>query len=380
MPVCWDEKRRIWVLTCYRDIIAAFKDVRFSSAAQETALRLQSLASKNRNSIAEISATLTNQVELCDPPLHTRLRTLLRKAIARLDLNEIQNLVQTVVDELLDVVLERGEADLVQDLASPLPRRVIHQVLGIEPSQREYFERHTSALLDLFGNSECTSEDLEKCRESAIALSAMVGNVSKGGPREARDGLIRHLVSITDKGDCLKMDEIVANVILFFAAGHGTTANLITNGVLALLNNADQMERLQSRPWLIDNAIEEMLRFDSPIQSVGRATLCDIDMAGRTIPRGDTMMLILGSANRDEQQFTDPHKFDICRHRNNHVAFGYGTHYCLGAALARLQARIAIGTLLRRTRKLELAVDSLSWHAGPTFRGLKTLPIRCMPS
>jgi cytochrome P450 len=372
-PVCRDDKRRIWVLTRYEDVAAALKDPRLRSATRQT-VSCGDTSILAQAAAHEITTLFTKQIEVCDPPVHTRLRFLLRSAFSKLDLRSVEQYAEGVARQLIDIMYEAGHGDIILDLACPLPYEVILHVLGIDPTARERFRYHVDRLLRLFASEFCNTQELEVGITSVRELAALVLSESTRTVRFS--GLVHLLPHITYQGNRLELDELVANVILVFAAGHGTTANLIGNGVLALLRHPEQLEAMRQNPRLLRNAVEECLRYDSPVQSVGRIALADTDLGEHRLREGDTVSLIIGSANRDESAFPEPDSLVVNRRRNHHLAFGAGVHFCIGAQLARIQARIAIGALLRRCPSIRLEESCLSWHAGPTFRGLTTLPVR----
>jgi cytochrome P450 len=365
-PVCWDARRNLWVLTRYRDVTKALREPRLSSASPGDG--------SDGDSAGAVQRLFASHVELCDPPLHTRLRRHLRSAFADLDPRQLSELVASRARRLIDDLCAAGGGDVARDLASPLSHTVLLDVLGIKSEDHSRFRQSVDRLLSEFQRG-ADLVDGEAVQSSIDALSAIIDDAR----RHRGSGLISSL-AFSDQGQQpLSEPEIIANVALLYAAGHGTTANLISNGVLALLRNPRQMGALREDGRRIDGAVEEMLRFDSPIQSVGRVARADVEVAGHTFRRGQTVVLSLGSANRDDE-FPDPDQFRIDRLRNNHLAFGLGIHFCLGASLARLQCRTAIGMLMRRTSDIRLTADHVAWSADPTYRGVRTLPVSCLAS
>jgi cytochrome P450 len=353
------------VITRYHDVIQAFRNSDLGSAVQ---------AKPHIPELLEIAGVFQSQIELCDPPHHTRLRRLVKKAFLELDLDRVRRFVESFVERRVDMFGESGSADLVRDLAVPLPRETMFHLFGLEKDTDACFEKHIDNVLQFFGTAEPDTELVRAIRDGVDRLTEMTQHLGREFSSGRKDTLIGRLVAVEDAGDRLTPHEVVGNVMLLFAAGHGTTANLIGNGMLALLRNSALINRLREDPRLVGATVEEILRFDSPIQSVARTVLADTEISGTRLRKGSTVVLVLGSANRDEELFADPDHVVLERSNQHHVAFGHGIHYCVGAPLARMQAHIAIATLLRRLR-MELATDTLARHESPTFRGLAALPI-----
>jgi len=312
-----------------------------------------------------------------DPPDHTRLRGLVVKAFTARRVEDMRPRIQQIVDDNLDRIIPQGKMDLIEDFAFRLPVTIICDMLGIPEDHREAFyvsSREGGRLLDPVPLS---AEEIQKGNEG-FALSAMyfqqLFELRRSNPG---DDLTTQLVQAEEAGDKLSNDELIANIVLLFGAGHETTVNLIGNGLLALFRNPDQLALLKARPELITNAIEEFLRYDSSVQMTGRVTLEDIDdLGGKRIPKGETVLCLLGSANRDPAVYPDsPDRLDIVRENVKPVSFGGGIHFCLGAQLARIEAEIAINTLLRRLPDLRINdVENPEWRPTFVLRGLKRLP------
>ena len=311
-----------------------------------------------------------------DPPDHTRLRKLVSQAFTPRTIERLTPVVQQLVDDALDVIDDEGKVDLIDALAFPLPFTVISVMLGMP-------ETDTTRLRELSHTVVRSLEpvpDEETVRQivaAQIELSELASDAIAWKRANPADDLLTALINAEDSGDVLSDDELVAQVILLYVAGHETTVNLIGNGTLALLRDREQLDVWRDRPDLDDIAVEELLRFDSPVQMSRRITLDDYDVDGRTIPAGSFVIACLASANRDEAQFGD----DAGRLRldrdnaRQHVSFGAGVHHCLGAALARLEGRLAISSLIRRFPDLELAGEP-QWNGRINLRGLAAFPVR----
>jgi cytochrome P450 PksS len=285
----------------------------------------------------------------------------------------MQQRVQALTDELLDNVQNRGRVDLIRDYALPLPTTIIAEMLGVPVEDRHKFHRWSNALMSVTSNWRMLRAIL-----NATAFMRYTRRIIKKRRADPQEDLVSSLVQAEEAGDRLSEDELVAMVILMLMAGHETTVNLIGNATLALLEHPDQMEELRSNPALIKPAVEEFLRFTSPVDmATERYTREDVKIAAVTIPRGEMVFAVIASANRDERHFTNPDALDITREPNKHLTFGLGNHFCLGASLARMEGQIAISTLLRREPDLRLTVtpDSLRWRPGLVLRGLESLPV-----
>jgi cytochrome P450 len=267
------------------------------------------------------------------------------------------------------------------DLANPLPAIVIAELLGVpRTDQRQFKEWSDDIALALSGiDTAATKDELfalyDLAQKSFLALSAYFRERVVELRRHPRENLLSALAQAEEQGDRLTEDELFANCVLLMIAGHETTTNLIGNGILALLQNPGQREALTSNPELIVPAVEELLRYDSPVQKMGRIALADIHIAGKQIKKGQFVCFSFAAGNRDPEQFESPEQLDITRNPNRHLAFGHGLHYCVGAALARLEGQIVVNSVLRCLPKLKLANENLEWYRNFTLRGLKSLPV-----
>jgi cytochrome P450 len=312
-----------------------------------------------------------------DPPDHTRLRGLVVKAFTARRVEDMRPRIQAIVDEMLDRIAPLGHMDLIEDFAFRLPVTIICDMLGIPPEHREVFytsSRNGGRLLDPVPLSPA---EIAQANTGTAAAQMYFQQLFELRRKNPGDDLTTQLVQAEEDGSKLSNEELTANIILLFGAGHETTVNLIGNGLLALHRNPDQLALLRANPALITNAIEEFLRYDSSVQMAGRVALEDIDdLGGKKIPKGESVLCLLGSANRDPAVYPDrPDRLDITRSNVRPLSFGGGIHFCLGAQLARIEAEVAIATLLRRLPDLRLD-DAKTPEWRPTFvlRGLKSLP------
>ena len=312
-----------------------------------------------------------------DPPDHTRLRGLVVKAFTARRVEDMRPRIQQVVDQTIDAVLDSGHMDLIEDFAFRLPVTIICDMLGIPEEHREAFYKGSRDGGRILEPVPMTQEEIAQANAGNAMARMYFEQLFELRRREPGDDLTTQLVQAEEDGSKLTNEELTANIILLFGAGHETTVNLIGNGLLALHRNPDQLALLKSNPSLITNAIEEFLRYDSSVQLTGRVALQDIpDLGGKKIPKGETVLCLLGSANRDPAAYHDhPDRLDITRPNIRPLSFGGGIHHCLGAQLARIEAEIAISTLLRRLPELRLDdADNPEWRPTFVLRGLKRLP------
>ncbi len=314
-----------------------------------------------------------------DPPDHTRLRGLVVKAFTARRVEDIRPRIQAIVDHSIDRVMARGQMDLIDEFAFRLPVIVICDMLGIPKDDRKIFfqrERTGGRLLDPVPLSRA---EIDEANQSHLLSMDYFARLFELRRREPGDDLTTQLVQAEQDGSQLSNEELTANIILLFGAGHETTVNLIGNGLLALHRNPDQLALLKNSPELISNAVEEFLRYDSSVQLTSRVALEDIDdLGGVRIAKGESVLCLLGSANRDPAAYPDhPERLDITRTNIRPQSFGGGIHFCLGAQLARIEAEVAIATLLRRLPDLKLDdADNPTWRPTFVLRGLKDLPAR----
>lgn len=312
-----------------------------------------------------------------DPPDHTRLRGLVVKAFTARRVEDMRPRIQEIVDQTLDAVIARGQMDLIEDFAFRLPVTIICDMLGIPEDHRETFYKSSRDGGRLLDPVPLTQEEIRQGNAGNLMAQMYFQQLFELRRKNPGDDLTTQLVQAEEDGNKLTNEELTANIILLFGAGHETTVNLIGNGLLALHRNPDQLALLKARPELITNAIEEFLRYDSSVQLTGRVALEDIDdLGGKKIPKGETVLCLLGSANRDPAVYPDePNRLDITRPNVKPLSFGGGIHFCLGAQLARIEAEIAINSLLRRLPDLKIDdVENPEWRPTFVLRGLKRLP------
>ena len=312
-----------------------------------------------------------------DPPDHTRLRGLVVKAFTARRVEDMRPRIQEIVDQTIDAVIDRGHMDLIEDFAFRLPVTIICDMLGIPEDHREAFYKSSRDGGRLLDPVPLSPDEIKQGNAGNLMAQMYFQQLFELRRKSPGDDLTTQLVQAEEDGSKLTNEELTANIILLFGAGHETTVNLIGNGLLALHRNPDQLALLKARPDLTVNAIEEFLRYDSSVQLTGRVALEDIeDLGGKKIPKGETVLCLLGSANHDPAVYPDrPDRLDITRPNVKPLSFGGGIHHCLGAQLARIEAEVAIATLLRRLPDLRIDdVENPEWRPTFVLRGLKRLP------
>jgi len=320
-------------------------------------------------------ANLSHTMLVTDPPDHTRLRGLVAKAFTARRVADMRPRIRALVDEQIDRVIDKGSMDVIRDLAHRLPVIVICDMLGIPEEHRPAFLAGSNISGRILEPVPMSREEIDQANRGTAMANAYFDQLCELRRREPRDDLTTELVHAEEAGDRLSSEELRANIGLLFGAGHETTTNLIGNGLLALHRTPDQWRRLKEDPSLIAGAIDELLRFDSSVQMSGRATLSEIELSGVTLPAGESVVMLLGAANRDPQHYDDPDTLDVTRANVRPMSFGGGIHHCLGAQLAKLEAELVFTALVERLPTLELPnKDQPDWRRSFALRGLKTLP------
>jgi cytochrome P450 PksS len=366
------DKREAWFIARYDDVVAALKDERLIKN-RHNAMSGDQLA-KQPWMPASFKAVETNMLGQ-DGQDHTRLRGLVHKAFTPRLIEDMRERIQTITNNLLDAAERKGQADLIHDFALPLPVTVIAEILGIPHEDQHKFHRWSNAMLASTAGGKMAHLLVVP---NLLAFMSYIRRLIKLRRADPQDDLTSALIQAQEAGDQLSEDEMVGMIFLLLVAGHETTVNLIGNGMLALLENRDQLEKLQHDPSLIKSGVEELLRYYSPVDWADeRYAREDITLHSVTIRRGEMVFGLIGSANRDESQFPNPDTLDITREPNRHLAFGQGIHYCLGAPLARMEGQIAVNTLLHRMPDVRLAAaaDKIHWRKGIMLRGLDALPV-----
>ncbi len=368
-----------WVVARHADCLAVLRDRRASSDSMNVDVdRMPEGIRRPADADDPMTAALLEMRPFLfrDPPDHTRLRGLVSKAFTPKVVESLRARTQQVVDELLNAAMDAGDVDLVEQFAYPLPVRIICDLLGVPVEDQDRFKVWSHALARGLDPDFLLTQEVIDARVVSLGQFAQYFFELLAERRQSPgDDLLSRLVQVEDGGTVLSEAELLSTSILLLVAGHETTVNLIAGGALALLRHPDQCERFRTDPEVTRSGVEEMLRFVSPVQLTGRALIEDFELGGVRLEAGDFAMLLLASGNHDPDQFDDPERFDVGRSPNNHLGFGFGIHHCLGAPLARMEAQVALTSLVRRAPDLALAVDDVTYKTNVVLRGMESLPV-----
>ena len=369
-PVHWDPFLHEWVVTRYTDVIRVLHE--FSANCTPAPEQLNAMGLSALNPIGEV---MIKQMLFMDAPAHTRLRGLASQAFAPHRVELLRAHIQEITDDLLEAVLPGGSMDVIAALAEPLPCIVMAEMLGVPVEDHPQLKAWSQDFAEMLGNFQYNPDRAPRILKSVNEMIRYFSSAISEQRARPRSGLVSALVNAEVQGDRLSEEEVVANCILTMVGGQETTTNLIGNGVLSLLRNPDQLQRLRDDLSLVPSAVEELLRYESPSQHTARLAPEDLELGGRPIRKRQAVIAVMGAANRDPERFPDPDRLDITRRDNRHVAFGWGPHFCFGAALARIEGQTAFETMLRRMPKLALGPDPLVWRANLGLRGLTRLQV-----
>lgn len=373
-PVRWEPALNGWCVTSHAAVSAALADPRLS--ADRTDAFLSVFSPEDRESLADFARARRDMMVFVDPPKHTRLRGLVQMAFTPRMIERLRPRIDALVAELLAPAEVRGELDIVADLAEPLPGLVIAELLGVPATDRPRIKAWANDFAAAISGGRGL-EAVQRAQTGLLEMGEYLRPIMAERRQQPAEDLLSALVAVEEQGDLLSESELVATCIMLLNAGSETTTNLIGNGMLALLHAPDQLERLRGAAVPIRSAVEELLRYDSPIQATFRAAREATVIDGVAIEPGQSVVLVVGAANHDPAQFAEPHRLDVGRENRRHLSFSHGPHFCLGAALARLEGQIAIAALLERFPSMRLATDQPSWKPMFVFRGLRTLPVTC---
>lgn len=372
-PVHWSPILRAWVLTRYADVKASLSDARLSADRITPFLRHE--RRDGMTAIQELAKALGLWALFTDPPRHTRLRGPMTRVLTPRSIERLRPRVQEIVDELLDRVAPDGRIDLIRDLANPLPVAVIGELLGVPAEDRPRLKAWSDDLAGFIGSAVASPDKYARAAQSVLQMNEYFGRLLARRRAEPRRDVVSALLVAGEAPDALTDDEIVATCVLLLFAGHETTSNLIGNGVIALLRNRDQYEAWRKDPALTPSAVEELTRYDGPGQGLVRVAAASVEINGATLEKGSRVFLMINAANRDPREFREPDALRLARRDNHHLTFGYGAHFCAGAPLARLEAQIALPTILGRLQNLDFATERLEWTDSLIFRGVTSLPL-----
>jgi hypothetical protein len=373
-PAYFSEAWGGWLLTRYQDVQAGFKDPRLSSNRAGAFGAM--LPAPLKEQMAPMVRSLSSWALLIDPPDHTRIRALVNKAFTPRLVEYLRPLIQEQVNLLLDKAEAAGKMDMVHDVANLLPVAVIGDMLGIPREDGLKLRVWANAFATFFGTTKYTVDVLNLMRTGIVEMEEYFRGLIAQRRKSSTPGndLLSTMMAAEEQGRFLSEQEVLATCSLVLFAGHETTTHLLANGLYLLLKNPEQREVLLGSPEQLEAAVEEVLRYESPIQRLSRVIAEDMELHGQLLRKGQKAFLMIGAANRDSRQFPEGDKLDLRRQENRHIAFGFGIHYCLGAALGRLEGQIALSTLLRRFPKMKL-LEEPERLENVAFRGFKSLPI-----
>jgi pimeloyl-[acyl-carrier protein] synthase len=373
-PVHWDPYMHAWVVTSYPEAVAVLMD--YSADRTPAPDHLDRLGLSFMTPFAKV---MLQQMMFMDGAMHSRLRSLCASAFTPRKAEELRETITTVANDLIDKVIASGQMDMIEDFANPLPAIVTAKLLGVPVEDHETLHGWVLDIAEVLGNFQHHPDRVAEIVKSLEDLKSYVAARMEEQRRCPTGGLIHSLMVAEVDGSRLTDEEVVANTIITLIGGHETTMNLIASGFLTLLKNPDSFEQLRSHPEIVGSAVEELLRFESPVQHTARIAPRDMQLGGRTIQKGSRVVAVLAAANRDPNRFQDPDRLDLTRTDNRHLAFGWAAHFCFGAPLARVEGQIAFNTLLRRLTKPVLLEETLRWRDNAGLRGLKALHIGFIP-
>jgi cytochrome P450 len=366
-------KWAVWSIFSYAECSSIAKDPRLS--AKRAQQMLLSLPISRQSEFKELARMLGLWLIFMDPPEHTRLRKLLNKGFSPAAIEGLRPQVESIVDRMLKPLTPGSEIDLMREFANPMPVRIILEMLGIPQDLRDTFVEWSRAIAVFRGSPDRTVEQARAAQDALVELTDFFRKTVAERRRNKGNDLISLLIDIEEEGEVLTEEELYAQCIALLFAGHETTRNLIGNGMYTLLRHPQETAELREKPEMIRTAVEEILRYESPVQFTARVLKEDIEVCGQRIPRKWTMLCMLGAANRDPKKFKDPNQLNLKRLNNEHLAFSAGPHFCIGAQLARLEGQIALLNLVQRFPEMKLAGPRPQWASTFGFRGLQSLPV-----
>ncbi len=371
-----DGKWALWSIVSHAECSSAAKDPRLS--AKRSQQMILSLPLSRQSEFSELARMLGLWLIFMDPPEHTRLRKLLNKGFSPAAIEGLRPQVEAIVDEMLKPLRHGDEVDLMREFANPMPVRIILEMLGIQQELRDTFVDWSRAIAVFRGSPDRTVEQARDAQDALIALTDFFRKTVAERRRNKGNDLISLLIDIEEEGEVLTEEELYAQCIALLFAGHETTRNLIGNGMYTLLRHPQETSELREKPEIIRTAVEEILRYESPVQLTARVLKEDVEICGQHIPKKWSVLCMLGAANRDPKRFKDPDQLDLKRLNNQHLAFSAGPHACIGGQLARLEGQVALLNLVQRFPQMKLTGPRPEWAPTFGFRGLKNLPVVIM--
>jgi len=373
-PAHWSPRLKAWVLTRYEDVKRVCLDTAGMSSDRLRPF-FATLPSAEAARMGELIRILTLWMVFRDPPEHTRLRRLASRVFHVRSIHALRPNVEALTQWLLERIGERASFDFIAEFAGPLPALVIMDMLGVPRADLPRLKRLSDEMALFIGSARAAADKYERAEAATHEMADLFRSLIKERRASRRADLLSDLVHLEEDGDRLTEDELVAMCVLLLFAGHETTTHHIANGLAALMRFPAEMEKLRRNPALAPAAVEELLRYDGPVQMIQRIALDEVEVGGVAIPKGSFVVLCPGAANRDPAVFAHPDRLDVARAPKNHVAFGNGAHFCIGAPLARAEARVAVGALVRRLPNLRVTTRRPRWRPSFTLRGLAELPL-----
>src|ERR1700691_253445 len=373
-PVHWDPTMTAWVVTGYPEAITVLKN--YSADRTPPPAYLEQLGLSFMKPFAEV---MLQQMMFMDGARHSRLRDICAAAFTPRRVEELRTVIECIADELIDKVIASGRMNIIADFANPLPAIVTAKLLGVPIEDHEQLHAWVIDLAEVLGNFQHHPNRVAEIVQSLEDLKSYVAERMEEQRKHPTSGLIYSLMTAEVGGQRLSDEEVIANTIITLIGGHETTTTLIASGFLTLLRDPESLQLLRSRPEIVGSAVEELLRFESPVQHTARIASADMQLGGKTIAKGSRVVAVLAGANRDPNRFTDPDRLDLLRPDNRHLAFGWAAHFCFGAPLARMEGQIAFNALLRRLSSPVVLDQTMDWRANAGLRGLTMLNISFVP-
>ncbi len=369
-PVHWDPFLHAWVVTRYADVVNVLHH--FSADRTPTP---EHLASIGLGELAPIALVMVKQMLFLDPPAHTRIRKLASYAFTPARVAILRDHIRDIVKDLIAAVVNKGQMDVISDLAEPLPYTVTAEMLGVPVEDAPQLKAWSQDFAEMLGNFQHNPERAPRMRQSVDELTKYFESAIRQIRRHPRPGLIHSFLTAELEGDRYTEEEVIANTIVTMVGGQETTTNLIGNGMLTLLRHSEEFRRLKANFSLVPTALEEMLRYEPPSQHTARLAPGDVTLGGKKILKRQAVIAVMAAANRDPDRFPDPDRFDITREDNRHLSFGWAAHFCFGAALARIEGQVAFEEMLHRLPMPTLKPEPLQWRTNLGLRGLTALPL-----
>ena len=369
-PVMWDPFMHTWVVTRYDDVQRVLKE--FSADRTPNPEKMRALGLPSMEPVADL---MSRQLLFLDPPQHTRLRKLCSAAFTPRRVEAMEGTIRAIASELLAPHLAGGTIELIGDFAEPFPGIVTAGLLGVPREDHRLLKPWSSSFAEMLGNFQHNPDRIREVLVAVKELTAYFHDAVQEQRRTPRDGLISALIAAEVDGERLSDEEVVANTIITMIGGQETTTNLMANGLLTLIRQPAAMVDLRAHPEIMDTAVEELLRFETTSQHTARICPADTEIGGQLIRKGEAVMAVMAAANRDPDRFPDPDQLDLRRTPNRHLSFGWSAHFCFGAALARMEARVAFATMLAHMDDIAVESERLTWRNNSGLRGLTALPL-----